>query len=147
MESNKTQQRPVDTPEKSAKQPPIWVRIPGWIAVGCIPALLFLVLLLVESLGLDWPGDTDDKLKVSVLVYGVAVFVLGTPIVLLPWSHYLLMTTHGPFPADKLKLAWRIILIILVSLEMSVANYFVGIVGLFLAAVAYVIRNGLPVVG
>ena len=124
MESNDDQTPPLPAPDglpplPSRPRPTLW----GRIAVGFIPAVLLLAGLFFAVAidpGLGGPEE-------MFLIVGLIAIVLGTPILLIPWSHQLLKAIHGPIPDDKR--TSRIGMIILVAAGMCFANFVVVFAG------------------
>lgn len=98
--------------------PTLW----GRIAVGFLPAACLLVVMFM-AFALDPGGDTALPL---LIVAGIA-FVLGTPLLMVPWSGRLLNRIHGPAAPEQR--SSRIGMIALVTVGMSFANFCVVFAG------------------
>jgi len=106
-----------------------------------MPSLLLLLMLLIECFGQEWTHGMSSNAKANIFFYGIYIFVPATPLLLIPWSHFVLRVIHGPIPAKRL--ASRVGLVVVVTVAMTIANYLVGIVGLLGAAVFFVFENGI----
>ena len=76
----------------------------------------------------------------DMLFHGVKILVISTPIVMLPWSHFLLRSIYGPSPANK-RLS-RIGMTILVTAGITLANYAVAMVELFIHYAIMIVEKG-----
>ncbi|NUM54931.1 MAG: hypothetical protein HUU46_14890 [Candidatus Hydrogenedentes bacterium] len=103
---------PLDVPPPVPPRQTLWARI----GVGFVPAAVMLVIMFFCFV-FDRSGDT----ALPVLIISGIAFVLGTPILMIPWSVRALRKIHGPVAPDAR--GARTGMVVLVTAGMSFANY------------------------
>ncbi len=109
---------PPGPPQLPGERWPLWKKL----LYGFSPSLALLLFMLV-CFTLD-PGGETLMPFVAVLA---CIFVLLTPILMVPWSIRTLKEIHGPAAPDRQ--AGRAGLVTLVTIGMTIANYCIVFAG------------------
>jgi hypothetical protein len=158
-EPNKYRFPPDETPNDapSSHRLGLWAKC-GVTVLGLLPSVLLLLIyaavsfqkMWILSFGKMWPylsllPDVEfdsTKYKFPVFFLSTVCFPVATPLLLLPWSYFLLKVTEGTLSA--MPLGRRTRRVIGPIIKMSLLNYLIGAIALLVTIAFYVWRNGVP---